>query len=421
MNMTDRTTNIAIVGGGMGGLALALHLHRQGLSCDVFEATPEPHDNAVGITLTPHVMGELSLLGLADAVEAAGIINEESVCFNRYGQFIYREIRGRHAGFKMPEVGVHRSTLHKILWNAVVERLGQDHVHLGHRFAHMHHSDDDVTLSFTDPQGRHLPSVRARVMLAADGVNSAVRRVFYPDEQVVFTGVNTWRGLTRQKPFLTGKSYVRLGSVDTGKMVIYPIADNVDGQGTQLISWVAEVEQASESPNDWHRLGRSQDVMPWFKNWTFDWLNVPELIQQADTIWQYPAVDKDPIPQWTFGRVSLLGDAAHPIYPRGANAFAQALLDARTLAEEMSRCAPGDDLMPALYRYEAVRKPLSYKAVMTQRTTSSDCINIKVNELTRGQPFRDINEVISQAELRKISDEYKRITGFALDTLSPIN
>ena len=417
--MTDRKTNIAIVGGGMGGLALALHLHRQGLSCDVFEAAPELNDHAVGITLMPHAMNELSLLGVADAVEAAGIANQESVCFNRYGQFIYRELRGRHAGDPMPEVGIHRSTLHRILWDAVVQRLGHEHVHAGHRFVRMHHSDDHVTLSFTDPHGRNLPSVRARVMLAADGVNSAVRRVFYPDEQVVFTGVNTWRGVTRRPPILTGKSYVRLGSIESGKMVIYPIADDVDGQGMQLISWVAEVGQQPEITNDWYRLGRSEDLMPWFKNWTFDWLNVPELISKADTIWQYPAVDKDPIPQWTFGRVSLVGDAAHPIYPRGAVAFVQALLDARTLAGEMSRCAPGEDPMFALHRYEAVRKSLSSKAVLTQRTTSSDCINIKVNELTQGRPFRDINEVISQAELRKISDEYKRITGFSLDALSP--
>lgn len=416
--MTDRTTNVAIVGGGLGGLALALHLHRQGLSCDVFEAMPERDDNAVGITLMPHAMEQLSVLGLAGEVEAAGITNEESVCYNSYGQFIYRELRGRHAGYPMPEVGIHRSTLHSILWDAVVQRLGQDHVHSGHRFVRMHHSDDDVTLSFIDPRGSHLPSVRASVMVAADGVNSSVRRVFYPDEQVVFTGINTWRGVTRRPPILTGRSYVRLGSVDTGKMVIYPIADHVDGQSTQLISWVAELGQQPQTLNDWHRKGRGEDLMPWFKKWTFDWLNVPELINQADAIWQYPAVDKDPIPQWTFGRVSLLGDAAHPLYPRGANAFVQALLDARTLAEEMSRCAAGENPVHALHRYEAVRKPLAYRAVLTQRTTSSDCINIKVHELTKGRPFRDINEVISQAELRRISDEYKRVTGFSLDAMS---
>lgn len=421
MNMNNRTTDFAIVGGGLGGLVLALHLHRQGVSCDVFEAAPALNPKAVGITLVPHAMAQLSMLGVADAVEAAGIVNQESVCYNRYGQFIYRELRGRHAGYPMPEVGIHRSTLHQILWNAVVERLGQDHVHAGHRFVRMHHGEGDVTLSFTDPEGRDLPSVRARLMVAADGVNSAVRRVFYPDDAVVFTGVNTWRGVTRHAPFLTGKSYVRLGSVDTGKMVIYPIADNVDGQGAQLISWVAEVGHQPETRNDWLREGRSQDLMPWFKNWTFDWLNVPELIRHAETIWQYPAVDKDPIPQWTFGRVSLLGDAAHPIYPRGANALVQAMLDAHTLAEEMARCAAGEDPVHALQRYEAVRKPQAYKAVLTQRTTSSDCINIKVNELTQGQPFRNINEVISQAELRQISDDYKRITGFALDTFSTTN
>ena len=418
MNTTEKIIPLAIVGGGIGGLALALHLHRLGQVCDVFEAVPQVREIGVGITLLPHAMRELAALGLAEAVEAAGIVNYESVFYTRHGQFIYRELRGRHAGYPLPEVSIHRGRLHQILWQAAVQRLGPEHVHTGHRFAQMQQSEHEVALHFVDPQGQALPEVRSRVVVAADGVNSAVRRVFYPDEKVAFNGINTWRGVTRHKPILTGKSYMRVGSIDTGKMVIYPIADNIDGQGLQLINWVAEIGGQSQRPNDWNRSGRLEDVLPLFKDWTFDWLNVPELIANAESILEYPMVDKDPIAQWTFGRVILLGDAAHPMYPRGSNGSAQALVDARTLADELTTSiTAGADPVTALVRYEAVRRPITSQVVLTNRSTPPDFINIKVDELTKGQPFRHIDDVISQEALRKISDDYKKIAGFSLGAM----
>jgi len=418
MSTTEKIVPVAIVGGGIGGLALALHLHRLGQVCEVFEAVPQVREIGVGITLLPHAMRELAALGLAEAVETAGIVNYESVFYTRHGQFIYRELRGRHAGYPQPEVSIHRGKLHQILWQAAVQRLGLERLHTGHRFARMAQQDHQVTLHFEDPQGQPLPEVRSHVVVAADGVNSAVRRVFYPDEKVAFNGINTWRGVTRHKPILTGKSYMRVGSIDTGKMVIYPIADNIDGQGLQLINWVAEIGGQSERPNDWNRSGRLEDVLPLFKDWTFDWLNVPELIANAESILEYPMVDKDPIGQWTFGRVTLLGDAAHPMYPRGSNGSAQALVDARTLADELAASASsGNDRVHALVRYEAVRRPITSQVVLTNRSTPPDFINIKVDELTKGQPFRHIDDVISQEALRKISDDYKKIAGFSLGAM----
>jgi 2-polyprenyl-6-methoxyphenol hydroxylase-like FAD-dependent oxidoreductase len=416
--MSIRQADIAIVGGGIGGLALALHLHERGVPCHVFEAVAEVRELGVGITLLPHAMRELAALGLQPAIEAAGIENYESAFFNRHGQFIYSELRGRHAGYPLPEVGIHRGKLHKILFDAAVQRLGSDHVHTGHRFDRMVQTDGDVTITFKDPQGLDLAPVRSRVLIASDGVNSAVRRVFYPDEQMVFTGINTWRGVTRFDPILTGKTYMRIGSIETGKMVIYPIVDQVDAQGRQLVNWMAEIRMEGVTQNDWNRAGRAEDVLKLFKDWTFDWLDVPQLIAQADSILEYPMVDKDPIDRWTFGRVTLLGDAAHPMYPRGSNGSAQALIDARTLADELAK---GDaDPLPALHRYEAVRRPITAKVVQTNRTTPPDFINIKVDELTGGQPFRHIDDVISQEELRKISDDYKKIAGFSLEAIKPL-
>jgi 5-methylphenazine-1-carboxylate 1-monooxygenase len=416
--MAQQDITIAIVGGGVGGLALALHLHQRGVQCHVFEAVPQVRELGVGITLLPHAMRELAALGLQPALEAAGIENYESAFFNRHGQFIYSELRGRHAGYALPEVGIHRGKLHKILFDAAVDKLGHAYIHTGYRFQQVTQSEETAVLTFVDPQGQTLPEIRARVVIAADGVNSAVRRTFYPDEQMVFTGINTWRGVTRFKPILTGKTYMRIGSIETGKMVIYPIVDNIDDEGHQLVNWMAEIRTEGVQQNDWNQAGRVEDVLRLFKDWTFDWLDVPALIANAESILEYPMVDKDPIDQWTFGRVTLLGDAAHPMYPRGSNGSAQALIDARTLADELAAVPAGQDPVTALLRYESVRRPLTGKVVQTNRTTPPDFINIKVDELTQGQPFRHIDDVISQAELRKISEDYKKIAGFSLEAVN---
>ena len=402
---------IAIVGGGIGGLALALNLNRQGLSCDVYEGAPEIREIGVGITLLPHAMQELAELGLQPQLEALGIENLESVFFNRYGQFIYREPRGRHAGYKVPEVGIHRGKLHRVMYEAVLERLGPAHVHLDHRCTSLDQDPGGVTIRFNNSDGVPLPAVCADIAIACDGVNSAVRRQFYPAEKLAFGGINTWRGVTVHRPILSGKSYLRIGSIETGKMVIYPIADNVDGKGGQLVNWVAEIRREGEPMNDWNKPGRPEDFIDIFADWRFDWLDVPALIRGAENIFEYPMVDKDPVARWTFGRVTLLGDAAHPMYPRGSNGSAQAIIDARVLAQQLAGAADGPQ---ALKAYEALRLKATAAIVQTNRTAPPDFINIKVDELSGGKPFGHIDDLISQEELRRMSDEYKRVAGFAL-------
>jgi 5-methylphenazine-1-carboxylate 1-monooxygenase len=407
-------SGIAIVGGGIGGLGLALSLHRVGLECDVYEAVPEVREIGVGITLLPHAMRELALLGLAAPLEAAGIENLESVFFNRWGQFIYREPRGRHAGYELPEVGIHRGKLHGILFAAAMERLGASRIHLGQRCVGMEQDGHRAIVRLRSANDSASQEIEADVVVACDGVNSAVRRAFYPQEKLAFGGINTWRGVTVHPPILSGKSYLRIGSIDTGKMVIYPIADNVDGQGNQLVNWVAEIRREGAAMNDWNQAGRPDDFVDIFADWRYDWLDVPNLIRGAQDIFEYPMVDKDPVAHWTFGRVTLLGDAAHPMYPRGSNGSAQALIDARTLAEQLAGHA---DATSALAAYEALRLQPTSRIVQTNRTVPPDFINMKVDELTGGRPFANIDDVISQAELRKLSDEYKVVAGFSLEAL----
>ena len=329
---------IIVVGGGIAGLAFALSLHARGLSCRVLESARQVKELGVGITLLPHGMRELCALGLEERLRAVAIENEESVFFNRFGQLIYREPRGRYAGYPYPELGIHRGKLHRILFDVARERLGAERIEADRQCVAVEQDESGVTVHVKESSsGRELPPLRGDIAVACDGVNSVVRRQFYPDEQLAFTGINTWRGVTRRKPILTGRSYLRVGTVETGKIVIYPIVDNVDGEGNQLINWMAERRMPGVKMNDWNKPGNIDDFFPTYRDWHFDWLDVAQLIRGADTILEYPMVDKDPVARWTFGRVTFMGDAAHPMYPRGSNGAAQALIDARTLAEELHR------------------------------------------------------------------------------------
>jgi 2-polyprenyl-6-methoxyphenol hydroxylase-like FAD-dependent oxidoreductase len=257
--------------------------------------------------------------------------------------------------------------------------------------------------------------VRASVAIGCDGINSVIRKQFYPDDRVVFTGINTWRGVTRRKPILGGRTYMRIGSILTGKIVVYPIIDDVDQDGNQLVNWMAEIKRETRDQNDWNKAGELDDVLPIYRDYRFDWLDAAELIRTADQILEYPMVDKDPIDRWTFGRVTLAGDAAHPMYPRGSNGAAQGAIDARVLTECLLANA---DPRAALTGYEAARAPATAKVVRTNREHPPDFINIKVEELVGDKPFDNLDDYITQDELRALSDNYKRIAGFALSDVA---
>jgi 2-polyprenyl-6-methoxyphenol hydroxylase-like FAD-dependent oxidoreductase len=403
--------NIAIVGGGIAGLSFALGLHKRGIDCDVFEAVTDIKEIGVGITLLPHAMRELAELGLQDALEAVGIENLESVFYTQHGQYVYKEARGRHAGYTLPEIGIHRGKLHRILFDAAVSRLGADKVHTGMRCSAFSQNDNGVEIEFSNAHTQTSLKVQAQIAVACDGVNSVVRAQMHPQDALCFAGINTWRGVTVHPPILTGKSYLRIGTVEVGKMVIYPIIDNVDGKGNQLINWVAELQKPNAAMNDWNRPGDPAVCAEIFKDWTFDFLNVPELILKADKVFEYPMVDKNALPFWTQGRVTLMGDAAHPMYPRGSNGSAQALIDAKTLADQL---AQHTDPQEALKAYEVLRLAPTAKVVETNRNVPPDFIIMKAQELSGGKPFRHIDDLITQDELRQISDHYKTVAGFAL-------
>jgi len=414
--MTQAPHPVVIVGGGIAGLTLAMHLHAKRIPCVVYERVPEVKELGVGITLLPHAMREFTALGVDKALEAVGIENRESAFFNRFGQLIYKEPRGRFGGYEYPEIGIHRGKLHLALYKAALERLGADRVVTDRTCVGVEQQADEVVVRFVETStGKTVPPIAASAAIACDGINSAVRKQFYPDEDVHFGGINTWRGVARRKPIFDGRTYIRVGSIKTGKMVIYPIVDDVDDRGRQLINWIAEVEGIRPGRNDWNKPGKLDDFFHVYESWTFDWLDVAQMVKDSDFILEYPMVDRDPVERWTFGRVTLAGDAAHPMYPRGSNGAAQAAIDARALADLLVR--HGGDVPAALKAYEAERLPATYRVVRTNRESPPDVIIMKVEELVGDKPFDDLDRFISQSDLRALSDRYKGIAGFALEDL----
>jgi 2-polyprenyl-6-methoxyphenol hydroxylase-like FAD-dependent oxidoreductase len=408
----SKTPNVVIAGGGICGLALALNLHRRGIACRVYERAPEIKPLGVGITLLPHAMRELTALGLRDQMVAAGIENRESAFFNRFGQLIYKEPRGKFAGYDVPEIGIHRGRLHVILADAVRSRLGAEAVVTDCECTGVMQDETGVTMNFRQTTtGQTLDSVHGDIAVACDGVNSAIRKQYYPDDKLAFAGINSWRGVTRHKPILGGRTYMRVGSIRTGKMVIYPIIDNLDDEGNQLINWMADIERDTFVRNDWNQPGKLEDFLPVYKDWKFDWLDVAQMIRDAHQILEYPMVDKDPIETWSFDRVTLAGDAAHPMYPRGSNGSAQSLIDARTLADTLVAHA---DIKQALKAYEAVRAKAAAAVVRTNRQSPPDFINTTVERLVGDKPFDKLDHYITQDELRQLSENYKQVAGFTL-------
>ncbi|MEJ7667302.1 MAG: flavin-dependent oxidoreductase [Casimicrobiaceae bacterium] len=407
--------DVIIVGAGVGGLTLALALQQAGIPCRVFEAAETLRPVGVGINILPHAARVLSELGLEAALSNVAIATREAIFFNRFGQLIYREPLGRHAGYEFPQFSIHRSDLQQVLINAFLERVGPDRLHTAHRCRGFAQDGTGVTVFFHDAADKSMrPPQRGRLLVACDGLHSVVRRQLHPEEgEPRYSGVNMWRGTTRWTPILTGASMIRAGWLAGGKMVIYPIRDRVDGTYLQLVNWVAEIATRKYTQRDWSRPGQLADFLPAFADWHFDWLDVPAFLRAADAILEFPMIDQDPLPWWSRGRVTLLGDAAHPMVPRGSNGAGQAILDARALTDCL---VTRSNVAEALLAYEATRLQATADVVLANRRNPPDAILREVFERTGDRPFAQIEDVISEQEIRALSDGYKRVAGYARPT-----
>jgi 5-methylphenazine-1-carboxylate 1-monooxygenase len=403
--------DVLIVGGGIGGLTLALSLHQAGIPARVFEAAPEVQPLGVGINILPHGMREFCELGLQDGLAACAIETRELAFYSRHGQFIYKEPRGRYAGYDWPQLSIHRADLHKVLLDATVERLGRDAVRLDHRCLKAEQDSAGVTLHFdkAEPQ-------RGKVAVGCDGIHSALRWQLYPDQgPPKYSGVNMWRGAVRWPAFLAGDTMVSTGWMTVGKTVIYPVRPGTpETAGLPLINWVAEIERPEAVRQDWTGRGKLSDMMPAFAGLTFDWLDISGMIESTEEILEYPMVDRDPLPRWTFGRITLLGDAAHPMYPRGSNGAGQSIIDARYLTGQIKTLGATEQ---ALQSYEAVRGPATANVVLANRNNPPDAILREVWLRSGGRRFERIDDVISATELQAISDRYKKVAGFDREEL----
>jgi 2-polyprenyl-6-methoxyphenol hydroxylase-like FAD-dependent oxidoreductase len=407
--------DIIIVGGGIGGLTLALALHEAKIPCRIFESAPAIKAVGVGINLLPHATKELAALGLEPALAQVAIETKDATFFNRFGQLIYQEPLGRAAGYDQPQFSIHRGDLQMVLLDAFRARAGHDRIVTNHHCLGAEQEEAGVSVTFSDgPAGSARSTVRGRAAIACDGINSAIRKQLFPDEgEPRYSGVNMWRGVTRWKPMLSGASMVRAGWLSHGKMVIYPIRA-AGHDGLQLINWVAEIETPNYRKRDWNREGALADFIGPFSDWHFDWLDVPAFIRAADSVLEFPMVDQDPLPRWSFGRITLLGDAAHPMVPRGSNGAGQAILDARALTTALLQNA---DPLEALSSYEKQRLEATTRIVLTNRTNPPDAILREVFQRTHDRPFKTIDDVISRDELVALSEGYKRIAGYSKDAL----
>ena len=398
---------VVIAGGGIGGLSAALALHRKGIEVTVFEQVRDVKPLGVGINLLPHAVGVLSALGLGEALAANAIEAREYVFMNRHGQEILADPRGLAAGYAHPQYSIHRGTLQMLLIDAVRRQLGADRLRTGCRLVSFEDNGDRVRATFVDRDGAACATPECDVLVGVDGIHSSVRKRFYPDEgDPKWNGVTLWRGVTEGPPFLTGASIVKAGYKDQ-KFIVYPIAK---APGGVLINWICNIRQpaaARLAREDWNRPGRLEDFLPKFGHWKFPFLDVPALIRGAAAVYEFPMVDRDPVQRWSFGRVTLLGDAAHPMTPISSNGAGQAILDADALAGSLAATA---DPVAALSDYQSRRLPQAAQIVNMNRQMGPDVILDIVEERAPGG-FRRLEDVVPRDELAAILARYKQAAG----------
>jgi 2-polyprenyl-6-methoxyphenol hydroxylase-like FAD-dependent oxidoreductase len=409
---------VLIAGGGIGGLTLALSLHQIGISAKIFESVSELKPLGVGINVLPHAVRELIELGLHDKLDAAGVRTKELAYFSKRGKPIWSEPRGIEAGYKWPQFSIHRGTLQQILLDAATERLGPENILTSHHLCDWAEMPGGVRAYFIDKTtGKSAGSHDGALLIAADGIHSAIREKLYPLEgPPIWNGRILWRGITASDAFLSGRTMIMAGH-ETLKFVCYCISKEPDANGKFSINWVAERHMPPTYQwrrEDYNRTAKLEEFLPWFRDWTFDWLDVPGLIRNCPRAYEYPLVDRDPVAQWTFGLTTLMGDAAHPMYPVGSNGASQAILDARVITREI--LAHGVT-HAALAAYEAERRPVTTDLVMLNRRNGPEQVMQLVEERAP-DGYDVVTDVLSLQELEDIAANYKRVAGFQVEGLN---
>lgn len=409
---------VMVIGAGVGGLTTALSLHAAGIECDVFESVQDIRPLGLGINLQPNAVRELIELGLGDALEEVGIATSTLAYYNKHGQKIWSEPRGIAAGYRWPQYAIHRGELQRILLDAVSARIGRDRVHLGHHLASLAQDDVQVTAKFIDrASGAPLGEHSADALIGADGVHSVVRRFFNPDEGLpVSSGRIMWRGALLAKPYLDGRTQVMIGHREQ-RAVVYPMSEKHAPPGMQLINWLVILgDQGLEHRReDWDLAVRKERFFPPFAGWNFPWISLADMIEGTEEIFEYPKADREPLARWTVGRITLLGDAAHPMRPIGSQAGTQAVVDARVLTQALAEA--GGDVRAGLQRYDDERRPVMNEVVLRNREYGPEIVMQMAEERAPGG-FARIEDVIPRQELEEIARSFKVAAGFDPETLN---
>ena len=408
--------DVIIAGGGIGGLTAALSLNRAGLPVRVFESVDQIQALGVGINLLPHAVRELDTMGLAGDLAASGLTPSTLAYFTKRGEPIWNEARGIAAGYRWPQISIHRGVLHTLLHAASLAEIGADRIHTGCHLDRFVETDQGVEATFIERRsGAVTASAQGSMLIACDGIHSVARRHFYPHEGMPkWNGALLWRGLAEGPPVLDGRTMIWAGH-PRQKFVMYPLLDLADGR--QQLNFIAELRTDDTElleREDWNRPGDLADFLPHFTDWRFPWLDVPGLIATAPSTYLFPMVDRDPVEQWSFGRTTLLGDAAHPMYPIGSNGASQAILDARTLTGCL--LSYEDDVEIALRRYDEVRRPATSAIVLANRGLGPELPMQLVEERAPGG-FDLLSDVITADEILAVTDGYRKMAGFSLQQL----
>lgn len=404
---------VIIVGGGIGGLTTALMLYARGIDCELFEQSDAIHELGVGINTLPHAIRELAGLGLLDQLDDISLRTYDLFYLTRNGQQVWAERRGLDAGHDVPQLSIHRGRLQGVLLRAAVERLGAKAINTGCRLGAFSQDEGGVTAHFFDRLGAHRTVAHGDILIGADGIHSTVRQTLFPDEgPPCWNGAMMWRGAADWPAFLSGRSMIIAGGLDA-KAVIYPIAEG-SVPANRLTNWavLVRLNDGSTLPSrreDWTRPGKRYELMSHVAGFSIPQVDLAALIQATPEFWEYPMCDRDPLPYWSNGRVTLLGDAAHPMYPVGSNGASQAILDARCLADALVRA---EHPRQALFAYEHLRLPMTAEIVASNRRGGPEGVIDAVERLAP-QGFTSVDDVMDYEAREAVVRGYAAKAGFA--------
>ncbi|WP_084079159.1 FAD-dependent monooxygenase [Demequina sp. NBRC 110057] len=399
--------DIAIIGAGPAGLATALRLHQKGFRPRIYETVEELRPLGVGIDVKVYGTKELIELGIYDEFKDISVDAKHSIFYNNHGQEIYAELCGVHMGYVHEQRFVHRGYLQMLLFDKVVERMGADTVRQGARFLGYRNVDGGVEFDLRLADGT-TETQRADVLIAADGIKSLARKQMHPTQaEPHYSGITMYRGTTLMEPYADGHTILHIGAPQIASMIVYPIAENFEGTGKTLVNWVVERER-DQTVEDWNATGDVDEIVPLFDSVKIPFLDVQEMLRNNREVYLFPLIRHDPLENWIDGRVVLIGDAAHAMYPRGGNGACQAIVDGGVIAEKLNSIL---DVDAALKEFQDERLPRVNGMVMAHRGEGYEVIRRMVGDRTDCQPFTDIEDVLPLEEADEIFSKYHAMVG----------